>query len=315
MIRLILPLLLLGTAAAPAPSKAPEPEPEPVITVQGLPLAKAKALASEMVRAVQAAPASGQLPRWNAPVCPEVLGLADEHAAIVTGRLRRLAEASGAPLGEAGCTANLLIAFTADAPALTRYLNRRNHRVVRAPSLPEKRELLSSPAPVRWWYATRPEHLDGRPLTATSSAGDAAMMMGECVGGPCGTSLPMGEDAVFLEGHRNTLLGSSMQVSIQQMTVLVDVEKATGKTLTSVADYIAFVALAAPRFLPGKPTAPSIIGLFDDPAGSSDAISPWDEAYVRAVYAVRPDQPARTQRAAVAGRLVEALTGAAREGR
>jgi hypothetical protein len=295
-------LLLLALG----PQSRQATEVDQTITVQGVPATDLQRRARDVVRAIEPEEISGQLPRWNDPICPAVVGLSPALAERIVRRVRQVATDVGAPVAKPECRSNLVVTFTADARDLTARLNRRNARLVEATSPGAKRMLLDSDAPVRWWYLRRPEGADGRPLTASSAAANAAMMMGECPGGPCPSTLPSGDNSFYLDGARNSMIGSSFRVSIGLMNIVVDVHRAEGKTLDAVTDYVAMVALSGARFLPRPAPAPSVLNLFGD-AGAT-AMTDWDMAYLKATYKVRANASARSQRAAMAGYLLRELT-------
>lgn len=75
-------------------------------------------------------------------------------------------------------------------------------------------------------------------------------------------------------------------MNILAAVVLVDFKRAEGFPLTSVANYVARIALAQTR-LPAVPNdAPSILNLFADSANKEREtdLTAWDRAYLKALY-------------------------------
>ena len=60
-------------------------------------------------------PLYGQFARWVDPVCIKVSGIDAAYAPRVAARITAAATAAGVKLAPAGCTPNLLVAFTLDA--------------------------------------------------------------------------------------------------------------------------------------------------------------------------------------------------------
>src|SRR5262245_47948327 len=53
-----------------------------------------------------------QLGRWRKPVCPQTLGLDESRNALISSRIREVAQAASAPLKEP-CDTNVRVVFTA----------------------------------------------------------------------------------------------------------------------------------------------------------------------------------------------------------
>lgn len=300
--------LLLAVLAATAVEPPADPGRDETILVEGLPEAELRRQASELVRAVLPVPVAGQVPRWNDPICPKALGVAPELAVRVETRIRAIAAEVGAPLADPTCDSNLVISFTADAKDLAARVSGRNWRLIGAAGPAERRALLASEAPVRWWFHARAEGADGQPLAPDSAAGMQAMMLGGCSGSFCG--LPGNEDTEHLHGYHGGRVSETLvQSSVKSMTVLIDVNRAEGKTLDAVTDYVAMAALSVARFEPRPAAAPSIFDLFSGGAAAPAQLTEWDRAYLKAAYRIRSNRPADSQRAALAGELVKELSG------
>lgn len=300
--------LLLAVLAVAAAEPPVDPGERDLILVEGLAEKELRRQAAEMVRAVLPVPVAGQVPRWNDPICPKVIALAPELAARVEMRIRDIAAQVGAPVADRECDSNLVISFTADAKDLAARVKRRGWRLIGAPGPVERRAILASEAPVRWWFHARAEGTDGQPLAPDSAAGMQGMMLGGCSGSFCG--LPGNEDSEHLQGYHGGRVSETLvRSSVKSMTVLVDVNRAEGKTLDAVTDYVAMAALSVARFEPRPAAAPSIFDLFADDGAEPATLTDWDLAYLKAAYRIRPNRPADSQRAALAGALVEALSG------
>src|SRR5262249_34086539 len=77
--------------------------------------------------------------------------------------------------------------------------------------------------------------------------------------------------------------------SLNSAFVIVDVTQLKGVKVSQLADYIAMNTLA--RLKPNAPhgNAPTILGLFEgDHAQSPEGMSPWDEAFLEALYHTNP---------------------------
>lgn len=276
-----------------------QPADEPDIVVEARKREEIEAQARSLVRALVATPVGGQLPRWHAPICPRVIGVRPEIAARVAGRIRAVAEEAGAPIAHKRCDPNFLVTFTDDASGLLARLSKRSPRAISAPNVRDRAKLVTGEAPVRWWFGAEVENADGRPLVGETAAGSTGMMMG--VGGA--RDLPGNGDAMTADAWSSRLTGTYVRASLAEVSAIVDVTRATGKPLDAVSDYIAMVGLGAIRYLPGDAAAPSILRLFDADGGIV-ALTEWDRAYLKAVYRIRPNATAFSQR----GQLVAEMT-------
>ena len=115
-------LLLLAATGA----RAAEPPPEPAITVTGTLTAETlRDRAATFVKRTLPPPVDGQYARWNVPVCPKVIGIAETYQHGVIDHMLRVIRDSGAAAGKPGCKPNVVVTFSADAAALVRSVTAR----------------------------------------------------------------------------------------------------------------------------------------------------------------------------------------------
>lgn len=244
--------------------------------------------------------ARGQQPaaRWIVPVCPKIVGVAPETAAIVHQRIGTLARAMGAPLAPAPCTANAIVTFTDDAPGLTRRV------MARAPDQfrdvpPAWRDALSGgEAPVRWWHVIKTGDADGVPPVSMQP------VFVQVGGGIGGGGLPMGEGGVQ-QRYKEGAISSQATRAIIGASVVIDVNRIGQRNdAQALGDYAALVALA--EFRPATPPPPdSILGLFAEAAPPASA-TPSDVALLKQLYAIPLDREAKAHRRLLAKALVDA---------
>lgn len=288
----VLALLVAAPAHAAAPAARPADAPAAPIVVTGKRLtpAEVRARALSYTALVGTAAAERPVARWTDPVCVRVLNLDDRYAAIVGARLRVVAAAVGVPLARGRCTPNIVVTFAADAGAVVNRIATRFPRSFADLDPPARAALRSGDAPVRWWYATSTRDRDGRAATANLPAWSQ--------GG--GSILP---DVQSIATYSDSLISTQAVRVLTAATIVVDIDRATGRSLAAVADYVALVALAEIR-AEAPPPQGSVLGLFagDDAAGLGDG----DAAFLRALYAMPLDRVARQQRS----KLIQALTAA-----
>jgi hypothetical protein len=283
----------LGALFLVAAQSAPGDE---EITVRGERLSPAQARERAIAYVHQTGIVAGKeaVARWVDKVCPRVTGLAADNAAIVEARFRGIATAVGAPLAAAGCKPNVMINFVGDGAAFTRAVAAGDRRRLGEVSFAERDALLRGDAPIRWWYFDELRSRDGLRIYATDPPTAA-------IEGVSGPALPSnGADKATLAQFSSSNVSTQINRALTSATVVVDTNRATGASLTAVAAYAAYVALAEVS-APDRPLDGSILGLFGDqpPRG----LTRLDDAFLRELYALPLDRKARQQRT----RLVRAL--------
>src|SRR5213596_1236714 len=63
----------------------------------------------QFIKDLTPAPVRGQLARFEAPVCPVVLGVAPKQAAAIEDRIRQVAAAAKIPVARPGCVINVAV--------------------------------------------------------------------------------------------------------------------------------------------------------------------------------------------------------------
>jgi hypothetical protein len=200
----------------------------------------------------------GQLTRFSLPVCPTVIGVADEYAAIIVRRIRAVATEAGAKVAPAGCRGNLAVIFARDADALVKDMRARTPRIFEGVDDNDLKRAFRD-GPVHMWNATEILNEDGqRPTSSTMNVKTASIL------------------------YRTT------QQAITGSMIVLDNESTVGKTLTQIGDYVAMRALAGA--LPPREGVPAdtILTLFDPAATAPPQLSAVDRSYLRGLYKANP---------------------------
>ncbi len=111
-------LALATVSAAAAPSGQPVRDRLDEIEVIGKAPPEIRHEAEDYVHLLGVANGERPAGRWLDPICPHSIGLDSETSAIVEQQVRSVAEAVGAPVAKAKCSANFLIVFTDDAKGI-----------------------------------------------------------------------------------------------------------------------------------------------------------------------------------------------------
>ncbi len=257
---------------------------------------QARDQAIAFVRGVGVAFGDRSVARWEAPVCPHIIGLESVHAQIVEKTLRRIAWKAKIPYATAPCHTNVVVTFTTDAGAVVRRISSRAIKSLSEVPLNARDVLRNGDAPVRWWYTTDVRSKDGM----SASAAPAPWTSGNAEGG--GSVLP--DTGRSLNQYGSSIISTQAIRVLKSATIIVDANLAEGHTLDAVASYIAMVAFAE---ISSNDFAPSGSILSTFVSAEASAVTDWDLAFLRALYRLPLDRKARQQR----NILVAELTAAA----
>jgi hypothetical protein len=300
--------IVAGAAnAATAPPETPDIKSDTTITVTGqLPdKEKLREAASTFVRSASVIPDEAQYARRNDPLCPAVVGIDQKYASLVSAKIKAVAEAVGVAVAPAGCRANLLVNFTADASAYLLGARKRQPTLLSALRPDERTALLTSNAPIRWWYGTNATGSDNVPIALGQVNG------GVLIGTPEGLPVLPTPNRGTLRTYSPSLIDTKLVVNLSSTVVLIDIEKATGVPLDSVAAYAAMVSLAQLKLTTDYSSYPSILAMFSGAKSRDEAprdLTEWDYAYLRALYKIQMNRTARSQRTGIYGEMVKQLT-------
>ena len=215
------------------------------------------------------APPHGRGPaRWSARsgICVGVVNLQRDAAQAMADRVSEVALDLGLPIGEPGCSPNILIIATDDAPTLTAALVERSPNAFRplysgsSRSRLQLRRFIESDAPVRWWHVSLP---------VNSETGAVAVRLP-------GYDPPR-------TGVMASRLTTVIQNDLRRAYVIIDIDQAENVSFRQLSDYVAMVAFAQidpDADLSGFPT---ILNVFDNPT-IAFGLTDWDQSYLGSLY-------------------------------
>lgn len=229
-----------------------------------------------------AAPAARRgLARWGGRVCVGVVNIRPEIAQALADRVSELALDLNLRTGAPGCTPNVVVIFTDDAPGLATAMVDQEPAAFHlgVGGLDRGRVALetfkTSDAPVRWWHVSMP---------VIGASGQRAIRM------------PGDAGPIFVPGEGIVNRGRPIADNLNKVIIVLDVGKLGGVTLPQLADYVGLVAMA--QIDPEGETGAfdTVMNLFDNP-DSTPGLSDWDALYLQALYngpreRVNPDRQA-----------------------
>jgi len=282
-LRLMPALLFLAGAPALAQSASPTAPPsDPTqledVVVSGRPL---EAQAEAFVASVGTPVKGRKLATWSGPLCIGAAGLAAAPAGAMVDRVLDWAHSLGVPIGGPGCDLNVLIVFSADADQAASDLVKSrpldflpgygsSHQGARA-----LRAFQNSGLPVRWWHVSLPvDPHTGDALVRLR--GQQPFSVSREIRGPS----DLGAYGQIVMASR--LYDDSLD-ALQSIVIVIDDAALEQTSFSQLSDYVAMVTLA--QVDPDtRPSAPSILGIFEPGIVGETTLSDWDQAFLQALY-------------------------------
>lgn len=258
---------LTGSQLPPSPAGVQDPAP----TELGEVLVEGRVLRDEaeaFVDAVAAPAVRRGLARWGGRVCIGVANLQPALSQAVVDHISRVALEQGLRIGDPGCTPNVVIIFTIDAPAMASALVAADRRAFhlgvggldRGTKALEAFQTLD--APIRWWHVSMPV-IGGSHSRAIRMPGDT---------GP-----------IFVPGEGLVNKGRPISDELNKVIIIVDADQLGGANLRQISDYLSLVALAQVDPQGETQGLDTVLNVFADPTGV-EGLTAWDRTYLRALY-------------------------------
>lgn len=217
------------------------------------------------------------LPRFEGDrLCPGVIGLKADYAAMMVGRLRANAERFGLWMSEddGACQANFIVAFVDDGKDILEQISEQWPGLLANVERPDRLALMAQEGLARVWTTTVTRAGGGMPGAEDPATGTKYIAT---TGSASRLYLPIRED-------------------ITGVLVLFDRAAVNGKTLVQLSDYATMRGLARTRPVDSDgPVLDTILTLFDPDATPPDELTAFDRAYLGAVYHGMPNLPGLTK--------------------
>lgn len=258
------------------------PPTEPAATVDDIIVhgARLEELAREFVAEVSAPARNRGLARWNRRVCVGVVNFRHDAAQYIADRVSSVAADLNLRTGDPGCRPNVIIIGAVDGAALAQrfFKDRPRLLVVGGGGMDRGYNALDDfthgDRPVRWWHISIP---------VDTYTGQRAVRLP-------GDTGPIMIPVLTRSGYR-----SQIRDDLVRVMIIVDVDQASGVSLTQLADYLTLLALSQVDPGAGAESFDTILNLFDEPSPAA-GLTEWDMAYLQALYGARnqrvigPDQ-------------------------
>ena len=289
-------------AQAPAAPKPPEnvtvTAPKPVPEKQLHDFVTSYATASEPV---------GNMVRWRSGICPAIAGLPPDYGKLIAARVKQLAAEVGAPIGRESCRFNIDIVFTPKPQALLDQVRKAHDVLLGYHDTAEASRLAAVNRPIQAWYTTETEDMDGyRQIDAKQRNQGVSISIQPEICRGCTAFLPFARE----ERVDASRFGDRLRGELFHVIVIVDTNKIIGMQLGALADQIAVMALAkatAPDDCLEPPSITNLTAARCPKDKRPDAATPYDLAYLTALYHVDSSLSLGEQRSAIQHQMRKTL--------
>lgn len=258
------------TLASPQEPPPPGPDTGPAVSLSDV-IVDGRSLETRIeafVEELAAPPARRGLARWDDPVCIGVANIRPDIARAMIDHVSATALDLGLRVEAPGCSPNILVVFSEDGRALATELVERDGDAFylgvggldRGKSSLEI--FMTGDQPVRWWQVSLPVAGPHR-IRAIRMPGDFQNR--------------------FVAGEGLLNRGRFVADNLNKVIIIVDAGRVADVSLRQLSDYVALVSMAQVDIEGETGGYPSILNLFDDPAGTP-GLSAWDRAYLSALY-------------------------------
>jgi hypothetical protein len=233
------------------------------------------------------------LVRWNKPICPLVAGIPADQGEFILRGISQATRDAGAELADEKCKPNFHVVLTPEPEQLLDLWRKRAPKLYGMTPPAQVRRILGKPRPVRAWYNVWDACGQGVD-TGTIIGGDTNF--GLAAGTPYGTGC--------LKDSRLTF--SAVQ-TISSVIVVVDLDDTKEIKLGPLTDYISMVGLTDVDLDGDWGDEPTILRLFAARDATTQKLSIWDRAFLKALY--QTSQTDRHQRTQIARSMVSDFMG------
>jgi hypothetical protein len=233
------------------------------------------------------------LVRWTEPICPLVAGIPADQGEFVLQRISQAARDAGAQLAGEKCKPNFHVVLTSEPDQLLDLWRRRAPKLYGMAPPAKVRRILGKPRPVRAWYNV---------WDACGQGVDTGTIIGGDSNFGLAAATPYGSGCLKV-----SRLTFSVVQTISSVIVLVDLDDTKAIKLGPLTDYISMVGLTDVDLDGDWGNEPTILRLFATGDGTSQKLSIWDRAFLKALY--QTSQTDRHQRTEIARSMVHDFMG------
>jgi hypothetical protein len=307
-------IALSGLLAAilAASGQAPLAPPESVTVTQF----KSREMLDKFVKSfIAPTQLTGKIARWETGICPLTVGQPADVIQFVTGQVRDIAAAVGAPVNATpSCKPNIEIIFTTTPQALLDNIRAHDTDYLGyATSNAQREKLAVVTRPIQAWYTTQTRDLHGMGRIDGAQARGGGIAMANFTGFAMPTTSGINRDPLYLPdasyaATTGNHISDGMRSALYHVIIVVDPSKLAGNEIGPLSDYIAMLALTQLNSLDTCQELPSIVNILAPGCErKTSGITATDLAYLRGLYKMRADASLVTQQNDIADRMKETL--------
>lgn len=282
------------TPAPPAANGSAAGQPVGEVVVKGEmarpPASFSRAVQGFVASSSQPSPV-GTLSRWMSPVCPSVVGMTRPYAEFLIQRIGDIAARAGAPRGKCA-RSNVRIVFTAQPQQLMDYVRAKEPDLLGYHFATQEKVVGRFQEPIDAWHITRTrDEAGGSHIDDPYNQKDPAVAKG----------------GSYVVGSSNAsrLVGAASS-DFKFALVVVDSARVGKQPLGRIADQVAMLVLTNPRRPKACSPLPSLLDSLDPACPASAtvaAMTPYDEAFLKALYSTDPQEKLALERGEIARRV------------
>ena len=321
-----IPILSALLLAAPAVLAQPAEQPR---TVGGLPMESVtvvgvkpseETIGNFVEKRVAPSRTLGKVARWNSQLCPLTVGLRADYAKFISGRIREVAAAVGAPVSQdPGCHHNIQVVFTTTPQDLMDSVRRNQPLFVGYfQNLAEADRLAKVTHPLQAWYTTETVDYYGNSVIDNGRCGmsrSAATLNTQMLTSSDASGMST-QAAVFqltlpcatVAHVSRSRVNNGLNTAFHNILVVAEPAKLLDHEIGGLADYIAMLVLSQPASLDSCQELPSISNMLAPGCASvPNRITDGDLAYLRALYQTVDGSALVTQRRFMRSQMYKTL--------
>ena len=254
---------------APAANDAPQLDSEIVVSGQ-----LEEDAIRDVVKGITRRPRTGKpVAQFRAPVCVKVTGMPREYAVIMEERIRENVLTAGAEVGKEDCDLNSLVAIVQDPGKEVLRLQDDEPWIFEGILDYEFKRILNETGGARAWHTIMIRDRFGRSIPYEEITTDTGRVI----------RVPV------LQSTGASRIDPPVRMDLTGAVVLIDIAKIEGKTFRQLADYATFRILASSdgESLSNESGIDSIMSLFSEVVEPPSGLTPFDTAYLEALYDLR----------------------------
>lgn len=294
MTKLRLPALLLLLSGAAAAAQTPVAH-EPETVYSDAEVERDQSISRQTVGSVLDPVWSmdDQYARWKKPVCFNVYGLSASAKYVIERRMKDIALQVGAPVDRNDpCVPNVTIAVTPDPAATLASVHAARRALL--PNYGFIAAALKQSQPVQAWYGVSVRGTSGREELLFDGFNDG---------------IPDERRFGAMSGELSRI-NTGLSTALQTVLIVADTKALMGKSLGTLADHFAMLALAQMRDTEQCKDVPTIANLMNPNCTADfrpDAITGNDLALLTAMYQTPDQEMQKMQRARIIGNMRRTL--------